>query len=140
MVLGLLSIWSMAALYIDVRLPAFRLPLTILYAVVLAAILVRYKLHVRSMLLCLGCFCLVLVWWLNLKPTNTGAWQADVDRPAWVQMDGDQITIHNLRNCDYRTETDYSNCWTDRTVNLTDLRGADLFLLLGACHGSVIRS
>src|ERR1700721_3045665 len=70
---------------------------------------------------------LVLAWWLNLKPTNVGAWQADVDRPAWVEIDGDRMIIHNLRNCDYRTETDYSNCWSDRTVNMSDLQGADLF-------------
>jgi hypothetical protein len=69
----------------------------------------------------------VLAWWLSLKPTNIGNWQGDVDRPAWVEMDGDRMIIHNLRNCDYRTETDYSNCWSDRTVNLSDLRGADLF-------------
>ena len=37
------------------------------------------------------------------------------------------MIIHNLRNCDYRSETDYSNCWSDRTVNLSDLRGVDLF-------------
>ena len=67
LVLALLSLWAMAALYIDVRLSALRLPLTILYAVLLVAILVKYKLHLRSMLLCLGCFCLVLVWWLSLK-------------------------------------------------------------------------
>ena len=73
-------------------------------------------------------FCLVLAWWLNLKPTNTAAWQADVERPAWVESDGDRVIIHNLRNCDYRSETDYSNCWTDRTVNLSDLRGVDIFL------------
>src|ERR1700728_43275 len=126
-VLALLSLWALAALYIDTRLSPLRLPLAILYAVVLVAILLKYKLHLRSMLLCFGCFCLVLAWWLSLKPTNTAAWQADVDRPAWVQMEGDQMTIHNLRNCDYRTETDYSNCWSDRTVNLSDLRGADLF-------------
>jgi hypothetical protein len=34
--------------------------------------------------------------------------------------------IHNLRNCDYRTETDESNCWTHRAVSLSDLRGKDL--------------
>ncbi len=50
------------------------------------------------------------------------------------------MIIHNLRNCDYRTETDYSNCWSDRTVNLSDLRGVDLFFTPGACHGSGIRS
>jgi Domain of unknown function (DUF4105) len=127
LVLAMLSLWAMAAVYIDVRLSVLRLPLTILYAVILVAILVKYKLHLQSMLLFFGCFCLVLAWWLHLKPTNTADWQADVDRPAWVQLDGDQVIIHNLRNCDYRTETDYSNCWSDRTVNLSDLRGVDLF-------------
>lgn len=127
LVLALLSSWAMAALYVDVRISTLRVPLTILYAVILVVIWIRYQLHFRSALLCFGCFCLVLIWWLNLKPTNTADWQADVDRPAWVEMDGDRMIIHNLRNCDYRTETDYRNCWSDRTVNLSDLRGADLF-------------
>jgi hypothetical protein len=126
-ILGVLSLWAMAALYIDIRYPAMRIPFTALYAVILVAIVAKYRLHIRSALLCLGCFCIVLAWWLSLKPTNVGAWQTDVDRPAWVQMDGDRLTIHNLRNCDYRTETDYSNCWSNRTVILSDLRGADLF-------------
>jgi hypothetical protein len=126
-VIAILSCWAMAALFIDVRFSALRVPSVILYAVILVVVLVRYKLHVRSALLCLGCFCVVLAWWLSLKPTNSGAWQADVDRPAWVEMNGDRLIIHNLRNCDYRTETDYSNCWSDRAVNLSDLRGVDLF-------------
>src|ERR1700734_3089470 len=87
-VVAVLSLWAMAALYIDVRLSPLRIPLTLLYAVVLVVILVRYKLSLRSALLCLGCFCLVLVWWLNLKPTNIGDWQPDVDRPAWGEIDG----------------------------------------------------
>ena len=45
LVVAVLSLWAMAALYIDVRLSALRLPLTILYAVILVAILVKYKLH-----------------------------------------------------------------------------------------------
>ena len=122
-----LSFWAMAALYIDVRLSALRLPLTIVYVVVLVAIVAKYKLRGRSALLCFACFCLVLAWWLSLTPTNTGDWQQDVDRTAWVERNGDRLVIHNLRNCDYRTETEYSNCWSDRTVNLSDLRGADLF-------------
>jgi hypothetical protein len=127
LVVAVLSFWALAALFIDIRLTSLKLPLTILYAVILIVILARYKLHLRAALLCLGCFCLVLVWWLNLKPTNSGPWQADVDRPAWFEMHGDQMIIHNFRNCDYRTETDYSNCWSDRAVNLSELRGVDLF-------------
>lgn len=127
LVLAVLSTWAMAALYVDVRRSALSLPLTILYALVLVAILAKYKLRTRSALLCFACFGLVLAWWLSLKPTNQGHWQADVDRPAWTEINGDRITIHNLRNCDYRTETDYNNCWSDRTVSLSDLRGVDLF-------------
>ena len=127
LLLALLSLWAIAALYIDVRLPALRLPLAILYAIVLVAIVARYRVRARSALLCLAGFCLVLAWWFRLNPTNTADWQADVDRPAWVERNGDQLIIHNLRNCDYRTETDYSNCWSDRTLSLSDLRGGDLF-------------
>ena len=127
LVLAVLSFWAIAALYIDVRVPILRLPLAILYAVVLVTILARYKLHIRSALLCVGAFCVVFVWWLNLKPTNTAAWQPDADRPAWIQIDGDRLIVHNMRNCDYRSETDYGNCWSTRTVNLSDLRGVDLF-------------
>ena len=55
-VLAVLSLWAMAALYIDIRMPKFRVPLINLYAVMLVAILIKYKFHTRSALLCLGCF------------------------------------------------------------------------------------
>jgi hypothetical protein len=126
-VLALLCLWAMAALYIDVRSASLRLPLAILYAVIFVAIFLKYKLRAPSMLLCFASFCLVLTWWLSLEPTNSAPWLPDVDRTAWVQTDGDRMIIHNFRNCDYRTETDYSNCWSDRTVNLQDLQGVDLF-------------
>jgi hypothetical protein len=70
----------------------------------------------------------VLAWWLTLKPSNEGNWQSDVDRTAWAEINGDRVTIHNLRNCDYRSETDYANCWSDRTLYLSQMRAADLFL------------
>ncbi len=76
---------------------------------------------------CLACFCIVLAWWFTLEPSNIGNWQQDVARTAWAQIDGDRVTIHNLRNCDYQTETDYANCWSDRVVYLSQLRAADLF-------------
>ncbi len=127
LVLALLSLWALAACYVDVRPPALRTPVAIAYAILLGLILIKYRLHARAALLCFACFCVVVVWWLSLKPTNQGNWQANVDRPAWVETDGDLITIHNLRNCDYRTEVDYTKCWSDRVVRLSQLRAVDLF-------------
>ncbi|WP_242618320.1 DUF4105 domain-containing protein [Edaphobacter modestus] len=75
------------------------------------------------------CPCVVLVWWLSLKPVDDANWRQDVARRAWAEIDGDKVTIHNLRNCDYRSEVEYTNCWTDRTFSLSELRGTDFFFI-----------
>jgi Domain of unknown function (DUF4105) len=128
LILALLTLWAVAALYVDFRIPALRIPVTLIYAAGIVTILVKLKGSPWSRVLCLAGFCGVLAWWLSLKPSNVANWQPDTDRTASVEIDGDRVTIHNLRNCDYRTETDYSNCWSDRTVDLSQLRGADFFL------------
>lgn len=126
-VLALLTLWAAAALYVDCRLPALRIPVTLLYVAAVFVVLFTAKGHLSRALLILAGFLLVLAWWLSLKPTNNADWQPNADRTAWVEIDGDRVTIHNLRNCDYKTETDYTNCWSDRTVFLSQLRFADLF-------------
>lgn len=71
-------------------------------------------------------FALVLAWWLTLRPSNDRAWQPDVAQTAWAEVKGDEVTLHNVRNCDYRTETDYTPRWETRTVRLSQLTGIDL--------------
>ena len=128
LVLALLTLWAVAALYVDVRIPYLRIPLALIYVVAIITILVKLKGSRWAPALCLTGFVGVLAWWLTLKPTNDANWQPDVDRTAWAEMAGDRVTIHNLRNCDYRTETDSVNCWSDRTLYLSQLRVADFFL------------
>jgi hypothetical protein len=127
LVLALLTLWAVAALYVDFRIAALRIPLTVIYVLAIIAILVKVKRRPWAAALCLAGFCVVLTWWLSLKPSNDGDWQADTSRTAWAEINGDRVTIHNLRNCDYHTETEYSDCWSDRTVYLSQLRYADLF-------------
>ena len=71
-------------------------------------------------------FGLVLAWWLTLKPVNEGDWLPDVAQLARAEINGDEVTLHNVRNCDYRTETDYTPRWEERTVRLSQLTGIDL--------------
>src|SRR5258708_29988991 len=68
----------------------------------------------------------VLIWWLTLSPTNDSDWQPDVAKEAWADIQGDEVTFHNVRNCDYRTETDYTPHWETRTVRLSQITGIDL--------------
>jgi len=126
--LALLTLWAVAALYVDCRVAALRIPATLTYVLVIITILFKVKRKRWAAVLCFACFCIVLGWWLTLRPSNIGDWKPDVAQTAWAQIDGDRVTIHNFRNCDYRTETDYADCWSERTFNLSQIRATDLFL------------
>jgi hypothetical protein len=121
LVLAILTIWATAALYFDLH------PLAgAAYLLAVVAIFALLKGPWRSTIANVVAFALVLTWWFTLRPSNDRPWQPDVDRTAWVDIVGDQVTIHNFRNCDYRTETDYTPDWETKTIRLSDLRGADI--------------
>jgi hypothetical protein len=73
-------------------------------------------------------FLVLIGWWLSLSPSNDRDWLPDVARLPRATIDGDRVTVHNLRNFDYRTENDYTEHWETRTFDLKALRGVDLFL------------
>ena len=93
-----------------------------LFAIVLFFVRPLWKKLVAALLL----FTLVLGWWLTIKPTEDRTWQPDVAKRAWADIQGDQITVHNVRNCDYRTETDYTPRWETRVLDLSQVTGVDL--------------
>jgi hypothetical protein len=69
---------------------------------------------------------LALGWWLLLQPSNNRNWQPDVALLPWAEIRGNSITIHNIRNCDYRSETDYTVRHYDKTFDLARLKSVDL--------------
>jgi hypothetical protein len=68
----------------------------------------------------------VLVWWASIEPSNARAWQADVARLPSAEIEGDLVTLRNVRHFDYRSATDYTENWYDRTVDLNQLEALDL--------------
>lgn len=71
------------------------------------------------------CFLVVLIPWLRIRPSAAREWQPDVTQTAWAEIKGDEITLHNVRNCDYRSETDFTPRWDTRTMRLSQLTGID---------------
>jgi hypothetical protein len=69
----------------------------------------------------------VAVWWLHIPPRNDRDWLPDVARPAEVSFEGNRVTIRNVRDFRYRSETDYDEVWETRTWDLDRLTGVDLF-------------
>jgi hypothetical protein len=74
-------------------------------------------------------FLLVLAWFFSLKPSNDRDWSPDVARLAFANVNGDRVTVHNVRNFAYRSETDFTPAWEDRTYDLSRLKTIDLMLV-----------
>jgi len=70
----------------------------------------------------------VAVWWASIPPSNTRDWPPEVARTARADFHGSSVTIQNVRNFKYRSETDYDQRWERRTYDLERIRGVDLFL------------
>ena len=139
-VLALLTVWAAAALYFDLPVAWLGLPAAILYvAGVIASAFLLHDRWAAGGIVALG-FVLVLTWWLSLRPSNDANWQADVARRAWAEINGDRVTLHNLRNFDYRTEMDYIAHWETRTVKIANCVEWISSLPTGARLGSRIPS
>ena len=80
-------------------------------------------------------FAAMLAWFFTRVPSNERDWQADVAVLARAEFADDTVTIHGVRNCDYRTETDYTCRWESRTYNLADLQTVDLFVITWGAPG-----
>jgi hypothetical protein len=124
----LLTAWSVMALYIDLRIPSIKHLAGISYALLIIFLAARISGQLPRLFLCVIGFAAVLTWWLQLKPTNEASWQPDVAEEPWGEIQGNQVILHNFRFCHYRSEKDYSCEWLTKSVDLSQLRGLDLFM------------
>jgi len=123
------AVWAVAALWIDG--PQSR-PLAGALAVAFATATLATFLVVRPMRRALGVFvvlfALVLAWWFSLEASNDRAWEPSVARTPEAVLEGDLLTIRNVRNFDYRSETDFDEVWEKRTYDLSKLNGVGIYL------------
>ena len=83
--------------------------------------------HRRRTLLGFGLVWAVLLgWWSTIAPSNNRDWQPDVAVLPSATVDGDRVTLHNIRNIEYRTATDFTPRYYDKTFDLRRLDSADL--------------
>jgi len=121
--------WACAALWIDG--PASRPlagALAVGFAAAVGAALAFVRPMWRGLLVAAILFLLVVGWWRSIPPRNDRDWLPDVARTASATFSGDLVTIHNVRDFDYRSETDYTERWEDRTYDLSKITGADIFI------------
>jgi hypothetical protein len=127
-VIGLLLVaWAAGAIYFDLPASAPVRNAAAIFWVVAAALLGLFG-GSRGRILILVAFAGILAWWLTLRPTQDADWQPDVARLAYASLEGDQLTVHEIRDFDYRSAIDFTPQYDTRVFNLTNLRGVDVFI------------
>ena len=137
-VLGLVVIgmtaWAALALYHS-DLPGETLRLGLAVAFVLATLgAFLFLRNRRRTLIVFGVvFAVVLLWWTSIDPSNERDWQSDVAVLPYADLDRDLVTLHNVRNFDYRTsDQDFVPRYDERTFDLRKLDAVDLIAVYWA--------
>jgi hypothetical protein len=126
-VAGMLG-WATLAIYFSALPPAIRTGAAVSFAICAMVVLVAVRpLRKGGVVFCLM-FMLVVIGWLAMEPSHERNWQPDVALLPYATIEGDLLTMHNVRNIDYRSETDYDVAYYTKTYDLKKLRSFDLFL------------
>lgn len=134
--LGLLSLglllsgaWAVLALHYQLPVaPPWRLLAGVAWALLaLAATVLLWRGHaVRALLIYGLAFVLLLGWWVRIAPSDKRAWTDDVARHLQSQQHANLLTLTNVRNFDWRSDTDYTPRWETRHYNLDRLQSVDM--------------
>ncbi len=119
----------MAVYYSNLPATWLRSLAVVIFGLAVLAVFVRVRPWWLARLTFLGACAAVIAWFLLTPPSNDRDWQPDVAILPFAQINDDRVTIHNIRNCDYRTESEYTVHHYDKSFELTALRSVDLYVV-----------
>jgi hypothetical protein len=119
--------WAFGALWFDFPLPALRRVVAALFGLSAIATFALVRPPWQAQLWVAAAIALTAAWWLTIRPSNTRDWQPEVAETPYAEIDGDRVVIHNFRNFDYLTKTEFRPRWETKIVHLSNLRAVDFF-------------
>ena len=132
-VIGALTLWAVGMLYYSPLLPEEARAISAGgFAVITILAFLFLPRRGRTLLGFVAVFAVLVVLFLRIPASNDRDWQPEVAMTPYATISGDMITIHNLRNFDYRTETDFTPRWETRTYDLQKLDSVDLIAVYWA--------
>jgi hypothetical protein len=70
----------------------------------------------------------LLIWWQRITPSNDRIWADDVAQMTSGTVDGNRVTLRNVRNFEWRSNTDYTQRWETRHYDLERLESVDMVM------------
>ena len=128
-----ITLWGIGALYFSPLLPAqWRAFAAASYgtASILAFALLPWP--GRTAIAALAIFAVLVILFLRIPASNDREWQPEMSVTLHATVKGDLVTIRGVRNFDYRSESDFTPRWEDRTYDLRKLDSADIIAVYWA--------
>jgi hypothetical protein len=131
-VVGAMVWGALAIYYSDLLSEPLRIALAAAFASGTIAAFLLLRNRRRSLIGFCAAFALLLLSCASIEPSNERDWQTEVAILPYATQDGDLVTLHNVRNFDYRTEQDFVPQHYDRTYDLRALDALDLIAVYWA--------
>ncbi len=122
------GVWGALALWYRPPFPPLQTAVCALWVLAMLAALIglfagRPR---RGLALLAVCIAALSAYWSTLAPSNARDWAPDVERALHGEVAGDLLTLTNVRNFDWRSESDFTPRWETRTYDLSTLLSVDL--------------
>jgi hypothetical protein len=67
------------------------------------------------------------LWWSQIKPDPDHAFSPELARVVTYTVEGDTLRVGDIRNFEWRSETDFDARWETRTYRLSEVEGVDVY-------------
>jgi len=130
LLLGIPAVWAALALWYQAPGGQLKSVIVLLWSAFTLGVLIalwqgRAGLAFLSFALA---FAVLLIWWQRITPTNERFWADDVAQITHGSIDGNRVTLRNVRNFDWRSNSDYTQRWETRSYDLDELTSVDMIM------------
>ncbi|KQY22527.1 DUF4105 domain-containing protein [Rhizobium sp. Root482] len=131
LIVVVVTAWGSLALWYRLPLPgagrAIGAGVFLVFGLFIVAALTS-RLRIRAILSFTVVFALIIVWWGSIKPEASAAWSPDVARQVTGSINGNSLTLTDVRDFAWRSNADFTERWTTRTYDVSKVKTVDLFM------------
>lgn len=121
------AFWAWGALSVQLSEMPYNIAISVLILASFIAIALRFRARRLGWIWFIIAAAITALWYQNVKASNQRDWAFDVAHGVGASMDGDIVTLTNVRNFVWLDENTANESWENRTLDLSKLQSVDMF-------------
>lgn len=121
------TMWTATALSLQLENIAGIVAITILAVMSVASLVLRFGKRRYSWATLAVLMTTAGLWYQTIEPAQNRDWAPELAHGVSGKIDGDTVTLSNIRNFDWSDPQNTAAAWEERAFNLTQLESVDMF-------------